>query len=148
MTIQLLETQVEQIIRENQCISISDIAKKIKTSSVAVLRGLISVIMLRNNWRYKYERGRTYITTEIEIKESSVNHREEGLNIITAKTMPLDGDWVVTAVEDSRERMYFNGDYSCDEVRSAYAKLTKAKFADVRCCRYHKLRPIKTMHNF
>jgi hypothetical protein len=104
--------------------------------------------MVRHNWRYKYDKGRTYITTEVEVRQSSVTHKEEGLNIITAKTLPLEGDWVVTAVEGSTERMYFNSDYSCDEVRSAFAKLTKAKFVDVRCCRYHKLRPIKTMHNF
>jgi hypothetical protein len=145
-----IELKVEELIRERECICICDIIKQIGQESKDLIRVAVSTLVVRHAWSIKHEAGRVFIRTQRIVKSTTVNHRKEGVKAaITAKIHPADGDWVVTAIEGSSERMFFDGSVTSDEARSTYIKNERnVKYHDTRIRRYHKLETFKTMHNF
>lgn len=145
-----IELKVEELIREHECICICDLIKKIGYESRELIRAAIPVLIVRHAWHIKHESGRVFIKVQEPVKAAIVNHRKNGAKTaIRSKLKPNDGDWIVTAVAGSSERMYFDGFYTSDEVRSTFIKnCPGVKFCDTRNQRYKKIETFKTMHNF
>ena len=145
-----IELKVEELVREHECICICDLIKKIGQESKELIRAAVSTLVIRHAWHIKHESGKVFVKVQGVAKTATVNHRKEGVKAaIQSKIKPNTGDWVVTAVEGSSERMYFDGSYTADEVRSTFIKnCPGVKFCDTRNQRYKKVETFRPMHNF
>jgi hypothetical protein len=144
----VIELQIEALVNENRSIAICDIIKALSSYSKDLIRSIVSSLIIKNGWRVRHDRGKIFLNIDHETKSETIRHRTQDVVTIVNKTAPQNRDWVVTCVRGSNARLFFDSIYTDDEVRSAFMKLERVSFIDVRCRRYHKVKVLKTMHNF
>lgn len=155
-TIQL-EIKVKELIVSKGIINTCEIPKIVEITTPEdkkVLSSIISKLIFDNAWKTEHIKGRLFINTESAVdktKETTITHRKnsEVVDSIVPKCIPANGDWVVTSVSlEVNDRLFFDACYNRTDVRHAFSKVTKSKFENVRAKIYHKITPLKSMHNF
>jgi len=153
-TVQLTIAAEEFIINRNR-VTPCTLAKELGcvTAELKVtLSTIVSNLILKHGWKTEHINSRLFIVAESFV-DKSINatvtqHKNEDIKTIQPKCIPVDGDWVVRSSDSGFKRLYFDKMYTRDEVRHSYSKSQKADHSHVNACVYHKVVPIKAMHNF
>lgn len=127
--------------------------EKITKASSRDVASAINVLLLEHLWKTRLENGRLWLYPMCSLDQGTtkIKHREIGVVEIKPKLIPINGDWTVYIKdEDNRPvaHLYFDAEYTRDEVRLAYSKLQKCKIQGTGVHKYHKIAPLRQMHNF
>jgi len=135
------EIQIQDYLQKEGKSTISMICKAINAPRRLVSH-LISLMVIKNNWRIKNEGAKVYILAEDCVNKQSstifIKKRDTGeMKCICPKFQPLEGDWVVRSVIDGKTNiLYFDQRYTPTEARSAYSATEKVPYISVRIKRY------------
>lgn len=137
------EIQIQDYLQREGRSTISMICKAINAPRNLVSH-LISLMIVRNNWRVKREGARMYICAEDCINKQAnalfIRKRDTGeLKYITPKFQPLESDWIVSAI-NSDTILYFDQKYTPTEARYAFSRTEKVPYISVRIKRYRMVK--------
>lgn len=139
------EIQIQNYLQKEGRSTISMICKAINAPRNLVSH-LISLMIVRNNWRVKKEGARMYIYAEdcVNKKANTIHIRKRStgeLKCITPKFQPLEGDWIVRCVVEGKSNiLYFDQKYTPTEARNAYSVTEKVPYISVRIKKYKMIK--------
>lgn len=136
------EIQIQDYLQKEGKSTISMICKTLNLSR-EIVSSLISLMVVKNNWRVKREGAKMYICAEDCTNKKAntllIKKRDTGeLKVITPKLQPLGGDWIVSATNSSTI-LYFDQRYTPTEARHAFSQTEKVPYINVRIKRYKKI---------
>ena len=147
-----METKIINILSENTPVEASALYKLFPGRRREV-SSAISQLTVEGDVVTYTRNSRLYIVKQLLMDKKKADQRTvyswDGKVDLIPKVIPRTGDWVVRTKGESGV-MYFCGNFTRDQARSAYKKITKCAWEDTRIKRYHKtacLREAKCNYN-